>query len=84
MRINTENLSKIVATFFTYLSKISLSLYFIHIIVEMILEKHIKALTISNSIKVFILFMVSFSISVFLSWITSKIKLIRNKVLLIK
>ncbi len=84
MRIKTEKLPNVVNTFFTYISKISLSIYFIHIIVEMLLQPYIQRLAISNFIKLFILFSISFIITILISWSTSKIKLVKNKVLLIK
>ena len=36
---------------FTYISKISLSIFFVHIIVEMILRKYVKMIKVSNPIK---------------------------------
>lgn len=55
-----------------------------HIIVEMILRKYVKMIKVSNPIKVLILFIVSFCISIIITWILSKISIIRKKVLYIK
>ena len=69
---------------FTYISKISLSIFFMHIIVEMIFSKYIKMIKISNPAKVLILFIVSLCISIIVTWLLSKIRLIRKRVLFIK
>ena len=83
-RINTDNFNKWIVKIFTYISKISLSIFFVHIIVEMILRKYVKMIKVSNPIKVLILFIVSFCISIIITWILSKISIIRKKVLYIK
>ena len=84
MRINIEKLNSNVIKMFTYISQISLAMYFLHIIVEMILRLYIRNLMISNPIKVMILFITSTIITVLIIWLISKIKVIREKVLLIK
>ena len=69
---------------FTYISKISLALFFMHIIVQKLLMLYMPKFDISNSIKTLILFVVSFGISVLIIFIGSKIKIIKNKLFLIK
>ena len=83
-RINTDNFNKWIVKIFTYISKISLSIFFMHIIVEMIFSKYIKMIKISNPAKVLILFIVSLCISIIVTWLLSKIRLMRKRVLCIK
>lgn len=83
-RINTEKMSNKIKKVVTYISKISLAIYFIHIIVEMILSKYIKLIGVSNSIRVLILFEISFIFTILIIRVLSKIKIIKTKVLLVK
>ena len=83
-RINTGKISNKIKKEATYISKVSLAIYFIHIIVEMILNKYIKLIRVSNSSRVLILFGISFIITFLIIWLFSKIKIIKTKVLLIK
>ena len=83
-RINTETMKFKIKKIFTHISKMSLAIYFIHIIVEMILSKYIKEIKIFNPGKVLILFGISFIVSIFILWMLSKIKVIKTKILLIK
>ena len=68
----------------TDISRISLAIFFVHIIIEQILKKYIIAINISNPIKVLVLFAVSFCISILIIQILSKIKLIKRYVFFIK
>ena len=83
-RINTGKIHTKFMNIFTYISKISLAIYFIHIIVEMILSKYIKMFKVCNPVKILILFEISFIFSVLIIWLFSRIKLIKTKILLIK
>lgn len=83
-RINTEKMHTKFINIFTYISKISLAIYFIHIIVEMILSKYIKILKFSNPVKTLILFGISFIVSGLIIWLLSRVKLIKTKIFLIK
>ena len=83
-RINTETMNRNTIKLCTYISKISLSIYFIHIIIEKVLCGYIKTLGFSNPVKVIILFITSFITSVLITWVLSKIKMIKNRVLIIK
>ena len=83
-RINTGKISNKIKKEATYISKVSLAIYFIHIIVEMILNKYIKLIRVSNSSRFLILFGISFIITFLIIWLFSKIKIIKTKVLLIK
>ncbi len=69
---------------FLYLSKISLSIFFIHIIIQENISEYIKLFEIIKPIRVIILFVMSFIISILITYILSKIKVIKTKVLLIK
>lgn len=83
-RIDTNKISNKIINMCTYISKISLALFFIHIIVQKILMIYIPKIDISNSIKTIILFVASLGISVLIIFIGSKIKIIKNKLFLIK
>ena len=83
-RINAEKINKKVLKLFTYISKISLAIFFLHIIFEKVFSTYIKALGISNPLKVFMLFTISFGTSTILVFTLSKIKIIKNKIFLVK
>ena len=83
-RINIQNINKRVINASTYISKISLSIFFLHIIIAMIATPIIGKLAIINPVKVLILFTVTFGISIIIILGLSKIKIIKEKVLLIK
>lgn len=68
----------------TYISKISLSLFFIHYIVQYIANHFIKMLNVALSLKTFILFLIVVIVSTLITIIFSKNKLISKYVLLIK
>ena len=61
-----------------------LSIFFIHIIIQEKLSEYIKLFEIIKPIRVIILFVMSFIISILITYILSKIKVIKTKVLLIK
>ena len=83
-RINCKLIHKWFIKLCTYFSKIALSIFFIHIIIEMILVRYVKALKCMNPIKVILLFLLSFIVSILTTYILSKIKIIKEKVLAIK
>lgn len=83
-RLKTENMPNWMKNTFTYISKISLAIFFMHIIVETILKDYIKLIQIPNHLKVLVLSSCSFLICVLAVFIMSKIKIIRNKVLFLK
>lgn len=67
-----------------YISKISLGIFFIHKIFLIILERYIIQLNTKRPIESFFLFIISFSGSVILIFVISKIKIIKEKILLVK
>lgn len=69
---------------FTYISKISLGIFFIHIIVQKLLTKWITFDIINKPISILFLTILVFFISILLIFIISKNKFIKQKVLLIK
>lgn len=83
-RLNTEKINKKIMNIFTYISKISLAIYFLHIIVEIMLTNTVKKINVSNPLKVIILYALSMIIIMVLIFILKKIKIIKNKVFLIK
>lgn len=83
-RLKTEKMPCWTKNIFTYISKISFAIFFIHIIVETILKDYIKLIPISNHLRVLMLFGCSFLICVLVVWILSKIKIIRKRVLFFK
>ena len=67
-----------------YISRIALAIFFIHIIITSILGEYINMISILNPIKVILLFFITFVVSVFSIFILSKIRIIKEKVFLIK
>lgn len=78
MRIDTTRISEKIRNMFTYISKISFAIFFMHSIVELVLKDYIKLIPIANCLKLLILFVGSFSICVLMTWILNKIKIIRK------
>lgn len=83
-RININKINKKIIKCCTYISKISLAIFFLHIIIEKIVSKYINTIIINNPIKVMIIFTSSFLISMMIIFILSKIKIVKNKFFLIK
>ena len=69
---------------FTYISKVSLGIFFTHIIVQKLLTKWITFDIINKPISILFLTILVFFISILLIFIISKNKFIKQKVLLIK
>ena len=67
-----------------YISKISLGLFFVHIIFLEILVKFTERVAINNPIESIILFILATICSIVFVYITSKIKFVKEKVFLIK
>lgn len=67
-----------------YISKISLGIFFLHEIFLKLLIKYIEKLDLRNFIETIILFMLSLICSIIFIFITSKIKIIEEKIFLIK
>lgn len=83
-RVDAKKINIKLMNICTDISRISLAIFFVHIIIEQILKKYIIAINISNPIKVLVLFAVSFCISILIIQILSKIKLIKRYVFFIK
>lgn len=83
-RIKSEKMPCCMKKIITYISKISLAIFFIHLIVEIILKNYIKLIPLPNHLRVLMLFIFSFLICVLVVWILSNIKIIRKKVLFLK
>lgn len=67
-----------------YISRISLGIFFMHEIFLNLLVEWTKNLELKNPVETLILFPLAFSFSVIFIFITSKVKIIKNKVFLIK
>lgn len=83
-RIKNKDNRTHLKSFNEYISKISLGIFFMHEIFLQILGYYTHKLNIKKPIESIILFLVSFLLSVFFIFITSKAKIIKNKVFLIK
>lgn len=80
IKINSHNIKSI----FTYISKISFGIFFMHEISLNLFSKYIKLISVIKPLKVLILSIAVFVTSVIIIMILSKIKVIKNKVFLIK
>ena len=78
------NLNKHIEKIIIYLSKASLGIFFIHILVQDTLRKFISFESINNSVAVLILTMLELIISISIIAVIGKNKFIKNKMLLIK
>lgn len=78
------NLEKHLQMFFTYVSKASLAIFFLHIVVQNIICKITTIQIINKPISILILTILNFSISLAIIAILSKVKVLKEKLLLIK
>ena len=83
-RINYKKLSKTVINIITFISKASLGIFFLHIIVQWILSPHILALNIVSPVKLLLLLFSNFVICAIICYAISKIKFLARWVLLMK
>lgn len=81
-RIKIKN--NIFVTINNYLSRISLGIYYIHIIFVTMLGDVILKMKIINPVRVVVLFELAFLLSVVVIYILSKFKIIKERVFLIK
>ena len=79
-----NNINERISRYFTRVSKISLSIFFIHVIVLYFVKPLIISLNIMSPLKVIGLFLITFIISTIISLITSKFKVISKYALVIK
>lgn len=77
-RLNNTKIPDKIINIVTYISKISLGIFFVHVVVELILKDYIKIIPISNHFKVELLFVSSLIVCVIIVWLFSKIKMIRK------
>ncbi len=83
-RINDSRLNEKFSGACTYISKISLSLFFVHYIFINLFKNTVIRLNIANSLKVIILFISAFLTSTVVSFLLSKIKAVSKYALIIK
>ena len=69
---------------FMYISKISFSIFFVHKIIQICLERKISSFEIGNPFKVISMFFITFILCIIFISILSKIKWIKQKIFLIK
>lgn len=84
VRIKNRKDSNIFTKITKYISKISLGIFFLHEIFLNILVKVTKKINLNNPLETLLLFLLSFILTVLFIIITSKIKLVKEKVYLIK
>jgi surface polysaccharide O-acyltransferase-like enzyme len=77
-------LTKYLSNIFSYISRVSLAIFFLHILVIKTLTKYISFNIINKPISIFILTFVVFLISLLIIFVISRSKLVKEKVLLIK
>lgn len=82
--IDYSKLNKTVIKLLNFVSKASLSIFFIHIVIQQLLYGYIRLLCLKLPLNVFILFVSSSIISIGISFILSKNKFISKYVSLIK
>ena len=83
-RMNISKINQKYIKIFTYISKISLALFFIHYILQYFLRKIIIKMNIMKPMKVTLLFVLVFVLSTVITFILSKIKFISKYILRIK
>lgn len=88
-RINIKEINKSIEKIYIYISKISLGIYFIHIIIGMLFSQYVNKMQVTHikvsmPLKVFSIFLLMFNISIILIFILSKLKVVKEKVFLIK
>lgn len=83
-RVKDKDSKNILIKLTKYVSKISLGIFFVHEIFLNIFVKYTEKLNINNPIESLILFILSTVCSIIFIYVTSKIKLIKERVFLIK
>lgn len=83
-RIKENKINNKLDKIFTFISKISLSLFFIHYIVIYVLKKYIIKMQIVMPFKVAILFILVTLFSIGITYVLSKIEIIKKYTLIIK
>ena len=83
-RINDSKINDKLKKYFYFISKISLSLFFIHYIVQSLLRIYVIKMQIIMPIKVILLFILVSLVSIGITFLLSKIKFVAKYILLIK
>lgn len=83
-RINTDKIGLKLMESIENISKLSLGIFFIHVIVEDILTKYIGKMNINRPIRTVILFTISFLLSYLITFVFSKIKLLKKYLIRVK
>lgn len=83
-RINAVKINEKIKKNFTYISKISFGIFFMHKIIQIIASEYIKLMNINNPMKVMILYIVSMMTSVLLIYMLNKVKFIKKYIFMIK
>ena len=84
LKLDLSKFSNIFKKFITYTSRVSLGMFFIHIIILFFLNEYMFALNIMLPLKVIILYLVTLILTYLVIFVLSKIKFISKYVLLIK
>lgn len=82
-RVNIK-LNKYIESAFTYISKISLAIFFLHIVVQKTICKIVSVNVINKPISILVLTVLVFGISLLIITILSKAKILKEKLLLVK
>lgn len=83
-RIKDEYVNKNISRLFTYISRISLGIYFVHSLIILAEIKYIGQMTGKLSLDVFLLMAITIITSVFIVWIFSKNRCLRKYMFMIK
>lgn len=84
LNIDKSKINKKIVSLITFISKTSLSTFFLHIIIQTIITPYIATLNIEIFLKIIILFLINFTLCLILNILLSKIKIISKYVMLIK
>ena len=84
LNIDKSRINKKIVNLTTFISKTSLSTFFLHIIIQTIIAPYISVLNIEIFLKIIILFLINFKLCLLLNFFLSKIKIISKYVMLIK
>lgn len=83
-KIKTYSISEKIMKNIEKVSRLSLGIFFIHIIIENIFIKYIREININRPMKTMMLFVISFLLSYLITYLFSKIKLLRKFLIRVK
>ncbi len=84
IQIKDEGINKNIAKVFTYISKMSMGIFFMHVLILMTLIKYMGQITGRLSLDVIILLFITFFLSIFIVTILSRFKYLKKYMFLIK